>query len=59
MRQLGHKNLITGSAQWGVYTNLKDECWICGNYIMTVFIWTPRIGSLSGEANPALTKHYK
>ena len=58
-RQLGHKTLLPGMAQWGVFTNKKDECWICGHYIMTVFIWTPRIGALAREQDQKLCDHYK
>ena len=58
-RQLGHKKLCFGAAQWGVYTNQKDECWICGHYIMTVFIWTPRIGMMTKETDNKMYTHYK
>ena len=45
-RKLGHKGLMPGAAQWSVHTEhgYLDECWICAHYIMTVFVWTPRIG---------------
>ena len=58
-RQLGHKILLPGAAQWNVFTNQKDECWICGHYIMTVFIWTPRIGAIAKEQDPKICDHYK
>ena len=58
-RHLGHKELIPFSAQWGVYTNMKDECWICGHHVMTVFVWTPRVGRLAQTKDPAVITHYK
>lgn len=57
-RQLGHKVIMPGAAQWKVYTEQKDECWICGHYIMTVFVWTPKIGKIAMEKDPATVKHF-
>ena len=52
---------MPGSAQWGVYTGHgpRDECWICGHYILTVFVWTPRIGQLARERDLAISQHFK
>ena len=46
-RHLGFKSLIPGAAQWKLYTDSKHECWHCSQHILTLFIWTPRIGQLS------------
>lgn len=58
-RHLGHKDLMPGSSQWSILTRQKDECWICARYVMTVFIWTPRIGNFAGEKDPNVLNHYK
>ena len=58
-RHLGHKNVMPGSSQWRVYTRQKDDCWICGRYILTVFIWTQRVGQLAAERDPKVINHYK
>lgn len=51
-RRLGHKVLIPGIAQWRVNTEQKDECWICAHSIMTVFIWSQRIGQMASSSDP-------
>jgi len=43
-RHLGYQKMIPGAAQWELLTEQKDECWYCGQHILTLFIWTPRIG---------------
>ena len=48
-RKLGHKQLMPGAAQWDMLTDRTDECYICGHYILTFFIWTKRIGQLAKE----------
>ena len=58
-RQLGHKELMPGSAQWGVYTELKDECWICNHSVMTLFVWTPRIGLIACEKDITANTYYR
>lgn len=58
-RHLGHKNLIPGAGQWGVYTEQKDECWICGLHIITLFVWTPRIGKLASTKESSTIEYYK
>ena len=40
-------------------TDLKDECWHCGQHILTLFIWTPRIGQLTAEKDQNIVKHYR
>ena len=58
-RQLGHKEIMPGSAQWGIFSKQKDECWICAHHILTVFVWTPRVGQLAQERDPVVYDHYK
>ena len=60
-RKLGHEEIMPGSAQWSVHTEhgANDDCWICGHYIMTVFVWTPRIGELSRDRSPAVNTHFR
>lgn len=43
-RHLGYKTMIPGSGQWRLSTAPSEECWHCGQHILTLFIWTPRIG---------------
>jgi len=43
-RHLGYSEMMPGAGQWQLLTELKDECWHCGQHILTLFIWTPRIG---------------
>ena len=43
-RHLGYKAMIPGDAQWRMITDPQEECWHCGQHILTLFIWTPRIG---------------
>ena len=50
---------MPGSAQWGIYTGVKDECWICNHSVMTLFVWTPRIGLLSCSKDLNELAHYK
>jgi hypothetical protein len=43
-RHLGYKTMIPGAGQWTILTDDKNECWFCGQHILSLFIWTPRIG---------------
>ena len=58
-RHLGHKDMMPGAAQWGIFTKNKDECWVCGQFIMTVFIWNPRVGLIAGERDATVRNHYE
>ena len=58
-RILGSKHLQPGSAQWRVLDDKKDECWKCGQYVLTLFLWNPRIGALTSDKDPVKTKYYK
>ena len=39
--------MLPGSTNWQIATSIKDECWVCEEHIITLFLWTPRIGILS------------
>ena len=58
-RHLGYKAMIPGAGQWTMLKELKDECWHCGQHILTVFIWTPRIGQLTSIKDRGIVKHYR
>ena len=58
-RHIGYKTMIPGVGQWKIITDLKDECWFCGQHILTLFVWSPRIGQLSQVKDNAVTKHFK
>ena len=48
-----------GAGQWRIMTDQREECWHCGQHILTLFIWTPRIGQLAGSKDKGLIKYYK
>ena len=50
---------MPGSSQWQVLTDKKDECWKCGLHVITVLLWTPRIGKISCEKDPLKEKYYQ
>ena len=58
-RHIGYKKMIPGSGQWKILTEEKDECWFCGQHILTLFIWSPRIGQLSEVKDTVVKKHFK
>ena len=58
-RHLGYKEMIAGAGQWELLTKQKDECWHCGQHILTLFIWTPRIGLLTSSKDQVVIKHYR
>ena len=51
--------MIPGSGQWKIATDANDECWFCGQHILTLFLWSPRIGQLSQVKDQKVRKHYK
>lgn len=57
-RQLGFPDLMKGAAQWTILTKPKDECWVCGQWAFTLFIWTPRFGQLAMVKDESKIKHY-
>ena len=58
-RILGLKHLIPGSGKWVVHDDKKSDCWKCGQHVLTIFLWSPRIGKLTCEKDPIKTKYYK
>ena len=47
------------SGQWRVCTDPQSECWYCGQYILSLFLWTPRISQLAAVKDPDVNKYYK
>ena len=44
-RVLGHSMRMKGSAQWRLQTTLEDDCcWVCDNWIYTLYFWNHQIG---------------
>lgn len=58
-RHLGMKHVMPKSGQWVVHSDKKDECWRCNQHILSLFLWTPRIGALSCDKDDEKTKYYK
>lgn len=58
-RNIGFKDIIPGSGQWAVLTDKKEECWICNQSVMTIFLWKPRIGSLTALKDKTTVDYYK
>lgn len=42
-----------------MHTEQKDECWICAHSIMTVFIWSHRIGQVASTDESITIGYYK
>lgn len=40
-------------------TDVKDECFYCGQHLLTLFLWTPRIGQLSCLDTPGIEDYYR
>ena len=59
VRHLGEKHIKKGSEQWQVLTDKKDECWRCNHHILTIFLWTPRIGAITSEKEPEKIEYYR
>jgi len=58
-RHLGLKHVIPGSSQWVVGAEKKSECWSCTQQILTIFLWTPRIGQLTCDKDKIKTAYYQ
>ena len=37
----------------------QNECWRCSQHILTIFLWTPRIGDMTSEKDAEKVKYYK
>lgn len=57
-RNLAIRHVMPGSAQWRILTDKRDECWKCGQHVLTIFLWTPRIGTLTCEKDKQKEKYY-
>ena len=58
-RHLGTRHVMPALARWAVKTDKKSDCWRCNQHILTIFLWTPRIGALTGEKNEEKIRYYK
>lgn len=47
------------SAQWVVNSDEHTECWYCGQHILTLFLWTPRIAKLCQVVDSEVVNYYK
>ena len=50
---------MPGSGQWEILTDLNDECWHCGQHVLSVFIWNQRLGQLAENKNPHKKKYFE
>lgn len=46
-RHQGLDQVIPNACQWKILVDAKDECWLCEEHIITLYVWTPRIGLFS------------
>ena len=58
-RMLGTRHILPGSGQWNVQDDKKSECWKCGQHILTIFLWSPRIGKLTCDRDPQKENYYR
>ena len=42
-----------------VHADEYSECWYCGQHILTLFLWTPRISELCQVRDPNVVEYYK
>ena len=59
MRGLSTKHVIPGNQQWKIIDDKRDECWKCSQHILTIFLWSPRIGILTGDKDLKKVEYYK
>ena len=45
-RMRGFVHLMPDSKKWKLSTKSKEECWLCEEHLITLYIWTPKIGLL-------------
>ena len=58
-RHLGFKDLLPNSGRWKICVEENNECWYCGQHILTLFIWTQRISMLSEVKDPDFRQYYR
>ena len=51
--------MIPGVAKWKFITDQREECWHCDLHVLTLFVWTPRIGQLAGSRDEGMIKYYQ
>lgn len=57
-RQRGLDHVIPDAFKWKLLTTKKDECWLCEEHVITLYIWTPRIGLLSMVKDEEEIRYY-
>ena len=57
-RHQGLEHFLPDSSKWKVITTLKDECWVCSNHIIALYVWTPRIGLITMNKDEEETAYY-
>jgi len=58
-RNLGMKHIMPGLAQWQVLDEKRSECWRCDQHMLTIFLWTPRIGLMTSSQIADQILYYK
>ena len=42
-RHIGLGSIVPNAEKWRIDTEQRDECWHCGQYVLTIFLWSPQI----------------
>ena len=50
---------MPGADTWQVDMQQRDECWHCGQHILTVFFWSPGASKLAANYDEDMIKFYK
>ena len=58
-RHMGLDHLIPEASKWKLLLNDQDECWLCEQHIITLYIWTPRIGLFQMIKNESEVNYYQ
>ena len=40
----GFDHIIPNASKWKLLIDSKDDCWACEEHMITLYIWTPKIG---------------
>ena len=58
-RHFGLDELIPGSCKWQIMTHIRDECYVCEQHVIALYIFTPRIGIISSIKDQEEVSYYK
>ena len=58
-RNLSTRHVIPGVGQWMVCSDKHSECWRCNQHILTIILWSHRIGVLTGEKDIRKVDYYQ